>query len=473
MRALPREIPTRFLSLALLVAGLAPAQDSPPGPRTQNQPGLNPSSDDSGAPDSGAELPNAGPSLFSEDRGLLTQRSGKLIDLELFAEISGVYDSGLAAAPPQNGSVKAVGDYGVETGVGATVSRRWRHTKLSIEYRGKFRDYATYSLFDGSDQFLDLEYSQLVRRHLALNFKEIAGTTANPNGAFSYLPLSDTSTFALPTNELFNNRTNYAESRVDLVWQESARLTFDIGGDGFIVRRDALALAGLNGYGVRAGVAYRLTRRQTVGASYEAMNFDFEREYGGARLQTAALTYSIALGRNIDLQIQAGGSRIDSDGLTLVTLDPSIAAIIGQGTAVVTFSRVLFVPLEDVRLVRRFHQASFNAGYSSGVSPGNGLYLTSRQNTASGNLSYTAAHRITGALNAGYSRLATLGQSLPPYTNIQAGASLYYRLSGGLHLRLRYDYRHYSTQYLLYKVDSNRISLGMAYSPGAARLAIW
>ena len=411
--------------------------------------------------------------MFAEDRGLLTQHSGKLIDLQLFAEIAGVYDSGLAAAPPRNGAVKAVGDYGVESGLGIVASRRWRHAKLSLEYRGRFLEYATYSLFNGSDQFLDLGYSQFLRRHLSLSFKEIAGTTTNPNGAFSYLPFSSTDVFALPTNELFNARTNYAESRVDLVWQKSSRLSFDFGGDGFVVRRQDLALAGLEGYSARAAVAYRLTRRQTAGASYQYMSFDFQGQYGAARLETAALAYSIALTRTLDLQLQLGGSRVDSAGLTFIALDPAAAAVIGQETATVTFSSALFVPVVDARLIQRFQRASLNIGYSSGVSPGNGIYLTSRENTAGGTFSYNGAHRVAAALTAGYSRLATLGQPLPPYTSVQAGGGLTYRIAGGLHMQFRYDYRHYSTQYLLYKIDSNRVSAGMAYSPGDSPLAIW
>src|SRR5215472_9904342 len=66
--------PTRFLSLALLAAGLAPAQDSPPVPRTQSLPGLNQNTDDSDAPDQTADSPNSSPSLFGEERGPFTQR---------------------------------------------------------------------------------------------------------------------------------------------------------------------------------------------------------------------------------------------------------------------------------------------------------------------------------------------------------------------------------------------------------------
>jgi hypothetical protein len=466
-----RESHTRFLSLALLAAGFAPAQDSPPASRIQSQPDQNqnsPSAQDPEAP----PLTYNGPSLFGTDQGLLTQRSGKLIDLEIFGQIAGVYDSALAA-PPQNGSIRAVGDSGIEYGVGVIAARRWRHAKLSVEYRGKFIEYQKYKQFNGSDQFLDLDYSQWLRPHLTLSLKEIAGTTTNANGAFSYLPISAANAFAIPTNELFNVRTNYAESRVDLVWQKSARLSFDVGGDGFVLRRDDLALAGLSGYSARAAAAYRLTRRQTLGASLQYMHFDFQRVYGSAQIQTAALAYSVALTRTMDLQLQAGGSRIDTTGLTQVTLDPSVAAIVGQSVATVTFSRVLLVPLADARVVRRFEHASVNAGFTSGVSPGNGIYLTSRQSTANSGLSYTGAHRLTAAVTASYSRLSTLGQSLPPYTNLQGGGGLTYRIAGSVYAQLRYDYRHYSTQYLLYKIDSNRISIGMAFSPGAAPLSIW
>ncbi|HYK19001.1 MAG TPA: hypothetical protein VEV37_13310 [Bryobacteraceae bacterium] len=66
-----------------------------------------------------------------------------------------------------------------------------------------------------------------------------------------------------------------------------------------------------------------------------------------------------------------------------------------------------------------------------------------------------------------------MGHSLPPYTSVQAGGGITYRIASGFHLQLRYDYRHYGTQYLLYKIDSNRVSVGMAYSPGDAPLAIW
>ena len=84
-----------------------------------------------------------------------------------------------------------------------------------------------------------------------------------------------------------------------------------------------------------------------------------------------------------------------------------------------------------------------------------------------------SAHKFTAALNGSYNKLATLGQTMPLYTNLQVGGGLTYRLSGDTYLELRYDYRHYGTQNFLYKLDSNRVSLGLAFSPGYAPLAIW
>ncbi len=192
-----------------------------------------------------------------------------------------------------------------------------------------------------------------------------------------------------------------------------------------------------------------------------------------ARIETAALGYSIGLTRRLDLGFQIGGSRVASRGLTEVSLDPDIAAIVGRDIAIVTFSRVLYVPLTHARLTERFNRSSLTLDFSSGVSPGNGVYLTSRQNSAAVSYFYTGSHRFSTAFSAGYNQLSTIGQTLPKYTNLQGGGGLTYKLFADAYLEFRYDYRHYTTQNLLFSKDSNRVSLGIAFSPGDAPLAIW
>ena len=457
----------KLIGMALWATALALAQDRPPAQDTkaQDQP-------DQSAQDQ--EQTYAGPSILSRDKSLIGERGGKLIDFRFYGELTGVYDSGLTplVVDPQ-GNVPNFGAEGVEAGFGVIGSRSWAHQKLSLEYRGTYRHYTNHSYFDGTDQFLNLAYSRVLKRHITLDLKETAGIVSLANGEFAYVPLSNTDLFAVPANELFDNRTQFLQSRVDLVWQKTARWSFGFGGEGFVVRRRSLALAGLNGYNGRANVAYRLSRRQTLSGNYEYTSFDFQRQFGNAKLQSGTLGYSIGLSRKWDFSTQFGGIRVSTSGLTQVAIDPAIAAIVGQNVAIVTFSRVLYVPMIEARLIRRFDRSAANIEYAMGVTPGNGVYLTSRQNVGSAGYSYTGYRRLTVGMNASYGTLTAVGQTLGQLTNFQAGLGTTYKLGRATHIEVRYDYRHYTTQNSFYLKDSNRVMIGLAFSPGETPLAIF
>ena len=472
-----------IIGVALWAASLAPAQDR----QTQNQPGQNQQqspqqSGQQSQPDETSPAPGqqdqdqtyAGPSILSRDKSLIGERGGRPIDFRFYGEIMGVYDSGLTPllVNPQ-GDVPNIGAYGAEVGFGVIGSHRWVHDALSLEYRGTYRNYSNHSYFNGTDQFLNLAYSHLLSRHVTLDLKETAGRVSLANGEFSYLPLTNTDLFAVPANELFDIPTNFLESRVDLVWQKTARLSFGVGGEGFLVRRSSLALAGLNGYSGRANVAYRVTRRQTISANYEYTYFDFQRQFGNTRMQSVALGYSIGLSRKWDFSVQAGGIRLGFAGLTLVPLDPAIAIIVGQPNAVVTFAHINYVPMIEGRLIRRYNRSSLSFNYAMGVSPGNGVFLTSRQNTGTAAYSYAGYRRMTVGLDATYGTLTALGQTLGQFATFQAGGGGTYKLGRAMHLELRYDYRHYSTQNAFYLKNSNRVMLGFAFSPGETPIAIF
>jgi hypothetical protein len=306
-----------------------------------------------------------------------------------------------------------------------------------------------------------------------LDLKNTLGTTTLANGAFSYFPLTTLDRLGIPTDELFDSRTNYLQSRVDLTWHLTARLSFDFGGDGFVVRRASPLLAGLNGYNARASAAYRLTPRQTISASYNNTYFDFQGTFGDSRLETAALGYSIALTREWDLSTLAGEVRVDTLGLAEVPLDPTIAALTGESFAVVTFTNVRTLPLAEVRLIRRFKTSSLTFDYSNSVTPGNGLYLTSRQTSGLIAYSYIATRTLQARANASYNQLSALGQALGTYSNLQGGVQVLYKLTGDTYLDVRYDYRHYTTGEAILKEDSNRVSLGVAFSLGETSPVAW
>jgi hypothetical protein len=444
---------------ALLAAGCILAQEQTPNDQTAQDP----------------DQTYQGPSILSRDKGLIGERGGKLLDFRYYFDVTGIYDSGLVpfTTNAQGNLINVGGAYGVETGFGVIGSRRWKRDKLSIEYKGAYRQYSVSDVPQGLDQFLNLAYSRQLTRRLILDLKDTAGTVSLANGAFSYLPLSNTDLFAIPANELFDIRTNFVQSRVDLTWQQTARLSFGIGGEGFVVRRSSLALAGLDGYDARANVAYRLSSRQTVSGDYNYTYYDFQRAFGDSKLQSVSLGYSVGLSRKWDFSLRGGGIRIDSLGITQVAIDPAIAAIVGQNFADVTYKRVVYAPLGEARMMRRFDRSSLTLDYSMGASPGNGVYLTSRQTAGTVGYSYTGVRRWTFALNSGYSELSSVGQTLGKYTNLQGGAGVTYKVGRETHIQFRYDYRHYTTQNNIYQMDSNRVSLGLAFSPGETPLAIW
>lgn len=477
----------------MLAAGLAPAQDQPdPGAREQQEPTYEAPSvlsrqsafssyahfadtamdPEMPVPSAPQDSSYAGPSILSRESGLSEETRGAMNVFGLYAEIIGVYDSGLTTA--QGKQVDGVGE---ETNFGANVSHNWRRGKLSVQYRGSYRRYTDAPAFNGFDQYLQLNYSEALLRHLTLDLKNTLGTTTLANGAFSFFPLTALDRLGLPTDELFDSRTTYLQSRVDLTWRLTPRLSFNFGGDGFVIRRASVLLAGLNGFNVRASAAYRLTPRQTVSASYENTYFDFQAAYGNSRLETIALGYSIGLTREWDLGTLAGGIRVDTLGLMQVPLDPAITALTGESFAEVTFSNIRYLPVAEVRLTRRFKTASLNFDYSTGVTPGNGLYLTSRQTSGLISYSSTASRAIQVRASAGYNQLSALGQSLGTYSNLQGGLQVLYKLTGATYIDVRYDYRHYTTPYTIgdaiLEMDSNRVSLGIAFSLGETSPVMW
>jgi hypothetical protein len=183
-------------------------------------------------------------------------------------------------------------------------------------------------------------------------------------------------------------------------------------------------------------------------------------------LQIPTLGYSAAVARHWDFSAQAGAARVETLGLTQVAVDPGIAALTGQSFAIVTFSSVSYLPVGEARLVRTFKTASLAFDYSMGVTPGNGYYFTSRQNAATIIYSLVSGKNWEARGTAGFSQLSALGQTLGRLTSAQGGAEVFYNLTRGAHLDLRYDYRHYNAQDSILQRDSNRVSLGVAFSLG-------
>src|SRR5262249_46980141 len=153
--------------------------------------------------------------------------------------------------------------------------------------------------------------------------------------------------------------------------------SFDIGGEGFAVRRRANALFGVNGYSARGDIAYRTSRYTTIGLAYDFTHFDFVHIFGKSDLHIIALNWAKRLSRRWELAIEAGALHAETISLQQVQLDPVIAALTGERAGIVTAHRVSWLPIYRGRLARSFEHGTFMVNYMRESNPGNGLFQTS------------------------------------------------------------------------------------------------
>ena len=416
-----------------------------------------------------------GPSILSRLTPTLGQRGGQVIDIRPYVDVSWVYDNGMLGVGVNSVGkvVPAPAEQGVTAGFGVTGTKRWRHDVLSVDYRGNYTDYQPLNFFNGLSQFLGMNYLHTFSPKLQLDLRETAGESPYSYGQYSFIPIQAADQIGVPTNQLFDNPVYFSDTGVDLTWQKTARLSFSFGGDGFVMRNRSVALIGVNGGVARADVAYRLTRTQTVDLSYNYTDIAYSNLFGGASYHTLAIGYSIALTPQWTLSAQGGAYIIHSLSLIQVPINPAIAAIVGAGYATVIYRPTDYAPLVQAQAMRKFAKASLSFQYGQSVTPGNGVYLVSEARTATSNYSYLGFKRFTTSIYANYTDFSAVAQQIGAYRMYGVGVGMTYKLAPNTFLETRYDFRRYSAAGISVLGNENRISVGLAFSPGPTPLAIW
>jgi hypothetical protein len=421
-----------------------------------------------------------GPTILDRAGPPVGQRGGQAVDFRPYGDIEGVYDSGLVGVLPAANGQYGVGAEGVAVGFGLMGNRNWQHNSLSVDYRGAYTYYQPNVGFNGLSQYLGLNYTHTFSRRLKFNLRENGGIARYAFGELTYVPLQNADLVGVPANLLFDVPTYFSQTGVDLTYNFTRRLSLDVGGDGFIISYgntgngpNQLTLISMHGGTGRANLAYRLTKRQTVSAAYGYSNFGYTNTFGNIQFQSVGLGYAVAISKTWQLATEIGGYRIQSLTLTQVPVDPAIAAIVGNAYATVVTRPVQFIPMYQAALTHKYSHASLAFNYSKTIMPGNGAYLTSKTQNAGVNFSYLGSRRLATSLIAGYSDMSAIGQQIGLFRTEYAGCGLTYKLYDAVHLELRYDYRHFNTGLVNYLTNESRVSLGLAFSPGPAPLAVW
>ena len=419
----------------------------------------------------------AGPAILSRGEapaGMSTPQ----ISFRPYIDVSAVYDTGLAGvvAPNSNGPLANTAAAGIELSGGVSGTHSWRHTKVGLDYNGSVRHYNKKTYFDGTDQSLMLSIVQQFTRHITLTMRETAGTFSR---SFGLLGLPQTVTYDpassyVPVTDYFDNRTIYTATQADLTIQRSTRLSFDFGGDGFLVRRRSTALYGVTGATARADAQYRLTRRTTVGVNYTYNHYDFTRVLGGANLHAINGTYAIRINRWLEFTGYAGIMRSSTMFPENVPVDPVITELLGITTGSQNIRNVDYLPSVGGRLSRTFeHGVAYLSGGHT-VTPGNGLFLTSAATSFDLGYNYNGLRRWSLGASASYSYANSVANIIGNYRTASATLVASRQLGRSMHAILNVSGRKYdSGTFSGYNRIIYEARLGFGFAPGDVPLRVW
>jgi hypothetical protein len=413
-----------------------------------------------------------GPAILSRGQ-VPTAASSAPVAFRPYIGLSGIYDSGLLpVSVNSSGQIPTPGLYGVELQLGLYGYHTWKHTTLALDYRGDFRHYSQQTYYDGSDHILSLILTHQTSRRLMFTVREQVGTYSE-NFFMMSLGYLYPGYSQLPQNDIYDNRVILVGGSGDMIYRMTARLSFDLGADGDLIRRRSSALYGVTTASAHGDLQYRASRHTTLGADYRYTHFDFTRGFGNANIHSVGFNYSALWTRRLQFSARIGAARVETLSLTQVALDPAIAALIGQSYGIQAAHRLNYAPDISARLTDSFRRSQLYLSYSNGITPGNGVYLTSRMQTGGAGYHYTGIRHWNFGVDGTYSHMSTLMQTLGAFTSYGGGVGVTRDLGKGLHAVLRVNALHYAVAANYFLHNEFRTSLGLTFSPGDVPLALW
>ena len=399
------------------------------------------------------------------------------LDFRPFLQLTGLYDTGLSGVTVNsNGQLADDSSLGVEASGGISGLHSWRHTKLGLDYRASIRHYSKVTYYDGTDQSLMLGIAHQLTRHTTLSLREQAGIFTRNFGSLGLLPTVpfDPVQSYVPTTDFFDNRTLYVSTQADLTIHRSTRLSFDFGGDDFLVRRRSSALYGERGESARGDVQYRISRHSTIGAAYTFTHFGYTGIFSSTDLHGTVATFNTRITRNVELSLYGGVFRAETKFVQNVPVSPVIAALLGITTGTAVIHTIIIAPNAGARVSRTFHSGVLYITGGESILPGNGLFLTSKTTSVFSGYSFTGLRRWSFNAGAGYNRSNSIGNVTGTYGGYSGSLSASRRLVASTHLVvLANASRYQSGDFHNYNRLIYSIRVGLGFTPGDVPLRLW
>ncbi len=431
----------------------------------------------------------AGPAVLGNG-GINSRRSGELVSIRPYASLNGTYSGGLTpSGTDANGDPIYDNSYGVSASAGVSGYHSWRRSVLNLSYNANSSYYGKTREFTGFNQSLSLMFAHEIDRSTEIYFQQSAGSYSSRNsfggvpgfgfpGGMPYsmgaggLDVENPNSTYLPGQDLVDSRTYYGASTAGFLRKLTPRISAGASASTFLAYRTNSGLVDGQGVGVNGGMSFAVGRNQSLTVGYGFNHFGYRKSFGASDLHGASLGYSRRVTRSWQLSVSAGAYRAESLRTISVQLDPVIASILGQTTGLEAYYGVTYGGTGSFNLNRSFRRSSLSLGYSLGVTPGNGLYLTSRSETAHASYGYSGIRNWNFGVSGNYSKYSALTQNLAPSHMYMGSVNVSRRIASFVFATANAGVARIEAARGPVR-DSYFVAVGLAFSPGEYPLSIW
>ncbi|MBK5292501.1 MAG: hypothetical protein JJE04_12600 [Acidobacteriia bacterium] len=411
-----------------------------------------------------------GPSILSRGAGTAGRSGGRPVSFRPFAGISAGYFSGLTSFDSLNES----GRFGYLANFGAMANSVGKRDFASLDYRGNYTSLRDTTAFGGNNHSMSATYGRQFSPRLTMFLAQGASYYSYLAGN-SFTSFSDNPTAQLPnpSSNLFDSKVLALSSAAGITYQKSARLSFSTSGSAFFYRYRDPFLVDTDGYGTTSSVSYLLSRRQSVGASYSFNTFSYKNNFGEAYVHNIMGTFGRIVSPRWTVNLAAGIFQVESERLVRVNVDPFIAAITGQNQVIEAFHGTMRGVSGNASIAGRFSRSSVAFTYQRGISPGNGAYLTSLQDTAGASYTYTGIRYWNIGANVNYSKMNTVIDSHGTFGYLGFGGGVSRRITSILHFNANVNAFRSTNTGDSFQHDRFMATVGITFAPGDMPLPLF
>jgi hypothetical protein len=396
---------------------------------------------------------------------------GQLMDddfVNFYVFGNAIYDSRIPVLS-STGQGVSNGSWGYQAGGGVTLVHQFSDGDISLSYRGDYRGYSSSGYGSGSDQNLSLLYNKRLSRHWTVSLPIAAGVLLYGAGGYIVSPGAGA---AISPNPL-SPETRFVQSGINLTYQQTRRLSYVFSGSFFLNNYNYAGAIGSTGVSGSGSLLYRLTGKTTLGATYSHSYYHYSQHAGTTSVDGFSLSLTHNFPDHWQASVSAGVNRTDTQG----TLTQAVSVILGQqvvqGYFTGPYQRTSYVPSFQGSLTRFFHHSSASLTGGQGVMPGNGTFLTSRNQFVTGLYNITMHRSNIGAAYS-YSHLTSISNIVTSsYATSSLSVSYGYTLRPHISANASYSYLHYGGLFALGGLNDNVLSIGLSLSTKSLPLGLF